>query len=300
MSKHRIQSLAFILLPFLVSGCVSIPEQTQLITMDGSSGLKQVQADCIYNNEPDSIKVSTQSDTELDANNISLLNWNIYKAQRENWTTDFNQLIQHQDIVLLQEAVLKEKMYQPLNQQQLKWNLNTAFYYDEVETGVLTASIVRPLRSCGLRTNEPIIRTPKTTLVSEYRLSHGGQNLLVANIHGINFSLGTEVYQQQIDALIHSVQHHNGPLVIAGDFNSWSDERMAIIDQMAEQLSLQAVTYQNQNRLTLFGHALDHVFYRNLELVKEESIKVTSSDHNPIKVTFKVPTSNLAQINHEN
>ena len=51
------------------------------------------------------------------------------------------------------------------------------------------------------------------------------------------------------------------------------------------------ISYKNQNRVTLFGNALDHVFYRQLELISHDTIKVTSSDHNPIKVSFKTVES---------
>lgn len=257
-------------------------------------GLTRVQADCLY--DPGNIKASDRSNDLLDANRISVLNWNIYKAREENWARDFDQLIKGQDIVLLQEAVLKEVMYQPLNRTHLNWNLNTAFYYDDVEAGVLTASTARPVRSCGLRAQEPLTRIPKTMLVSEYRLSRGTDNLLVTNIHGINFTLGTEAYGQQIAALADAIREHHGPLIVAGDFNTWSDDRMAIVKQMAEQLSLKAVTYRNHNRLTIFGNPLDHVFYRGLELVREESIEVTSSDHNPIKATFRLATAKPTRI----
>ena len=291
MLKNYFSSFLLLLLMFFVSGCVFIPDRMQLVTMNDDGSLLRVQADCIHGSNFRLIKAGISDHISLDASHISLLNWNIYKGQGENWTVDLARFIHEQDIVLLQEAVLKKDMYQPLNEHRLKWKLNTAFYFEDVEAGVLTASTIAPVRSCGLRTNEPFIRVPKTMLVSEYPLSHGGKNLLVANIHGINFTLGTQVYRQQIAALIQAVRNHDGPLIVAGDFNTWSDRRMEIVHQMVELLSLKAVTYKNHNRLTMFGNPLDHVFYRDLELVAEESLSVTSSDHNPINVVFRVPVT---------
>ena len=57
---------------------------------------------------------------------------------------------------------------------------------------------------------------------------------------------------------------------------------------MVTELSLKAVTYQSKNRVTIFGNEIDHVFYRGMESVASEAQQVTSSDHNPIKVTFRV------------
>ena len=296
MFKRSATFFVFLCLTLVINGCVSIPAQVQLVAMDVDTGLMRVQASCIKDHTPDHLKVSAQPDSVLDADHISLLNWNVYKGQRDNWASDFSQLIKQQDIVVLQEALLDKALLRAIHRQSLNWSMNTAFYYDEVEAGVLTASKVSAVRSCGLRAAEPLIQIPKTALLSEYRLSKGAQNLLVANIHGINFTLGTEAYEQQISALILAIRHHKGPVVVAGDFNTWSDKRMAIVNRMAERLSLKAITYKNHNRITIFGNPLDHVFYRGLELIKEDSLSVTSSDHNPISVTFRVPSTQLASV----
>ena len=57
---------------------------------------------------------------------------------------------------------------------------------------------------------------------------------------------------------------------------------------MVTELSLKAVTYQSKNRVTIFGNEIDHVFYRGMTPVSSEAQQVTSSDHNPIKVAFRV------------
>ena len=67
MSRQISLYLAIFLLLF-VNGCVSIPDSIQLVVMNAGSDLKQIKANCIYGMEPDSIKVSTQTDTALDAN----------------------------------------------------------------------------------------------------------------------------------------------------------------------------------------------------------------------------------------
>ena len=151
--------------------------------------------------------------------------------------------------------------------------------------------------SCGIRTTEPFIRIPKTVLISRYPIAGTSQDLLVANIHGINFTLGTDAYQQQLNELKNVLAKHSGPIVLAGDFNSWSEQRLEIVKEVISTLSLQSLTYKNQNRITIFGNAIDHVFYRGLEVVSQGTFKVTSSDHNPIKVTFKVPENKIARNN---
>ena len=84
------------------------------------------------------------------------------------------------------------------------------------------------------------------------------------------------------------MKHHQGPVVLAGDFNTWSDERMVVVNDLAQRLSLESLDYTNHNRTSVFGNALDHVFYRGLEPVEHDTWIVTSSDHNPTRVSFRV------------
>ena len=177
----------------------------------------------------------------------------------------------------------------------MNWHLNTAFYYDGYETGVMTASRLNAGHHCALRTAEPLIRLPKTTLISSYALQGMSQRLLVANIHGINFSLGLESYQMQMQALEEILAEHDGPVVLAGDFNNWSDERTRVLLEMMARLSLEQLAYRNHNRTLVLGSAIDHVFYRGLAPVNNHTWQVTSSDHNPITATFRVVETRLAK-----
>lgn len=272
----------------LASGCVTVPEYTQIVNngLDEDSSItvnncetKQAQS---YSDE------SRRDEQALDANNITILNWNIYKGDRKNWAKDFRQLSKGKDLVIIQEARLNPQVKEALKKQSIHWTLNTGFYVNDEATGVLTGSRVKPVSSCGLRTTEPFLRLPKTALVNQYELTGTDEKLLVANIHSINFTLGTEVYQEQIDMLSAEIAQHHGPVIVAGDFNNWSDERGQILDSMVKKLSLKAVTYKGHNRVLVFGNPIDHVFYRGLEAVSSEAKKVTSSDHNPIRVTFRV------------
>jgi endonuclease/exonuclease/phosphatase (EEP) superfamily protein YafD len=232
----------------------------------------------------------------LNPERISVLNWNIYKGQRDNWANDFRRYSHAHDVVTIQEAHLDNEMKSLLDNGHRFWTLNTAFHYQDRATGVMTASRVRPLHSCGQSAVEPWIRFPKTTLVSYYPLEGLKQNLLVANIHGINFTLGVSAYREQIENLYESMKHHQGPVVLAGDFNTWSDERMTVVLDLAERLSLESLDYTNHNRTSVFGNALDHVFYRGLEPMEHDTWFVTSSDHNPTRVSFRVIANDTSDV----
>ncbi|UCB55402.1 MAG: endonuclease/exonuclease/phosphatase family protein [Thiotrichales bacterium] len=234
-----------------------------------------------------------QHDSSLNPERISMLNWNIYKGQRDNWATDFKRYSYRHDLVIIQEAHLDDDLKSMLDGEHRHWTLNNAFHYKDRATGVMTAARVKPTRSCGQRTVEPLIRFPKTSLINYYPIDGIKQQLLVANIHGINFTLGVGVYNQQIDKLYEVMKNHQGPIILAGDFNTWSDERMRIVERLARRLSLSSLDYTNHNRTSVFGNALDHVFYRGLDPIEHDTWHVTSSDHNPTRVSFKVKDSFL-------
>ncbi len=275
----------------LTYGCatISIPQQTNVVhhTSELSKAFsigaisKCLQQNCRtveFQDEPQ----------ELDPESISVLNWNIYKGQRDNWAEDFREFSRDRDIVIIQEAMLHSDLTESLKEQNYNWNLNTGFHYKSVATGVLTASRVKSVSKTGLRTTEPFLRLPKATLISRYDLRGTSEQLLVANIHSVNFTLGKAAYTKQIRELQAALEQHDGPIILAGDFNSWSDERLRIIEQMISELSLKSLAYENHNRTKIFGQEIDHVFYRGLEPTRLETREVTSSDHNPILVTFSM------------
>ncbi len=282
--------LFMLLLPLsqVVIGCASIHREMQLVS--GGDGVPVIRAEGICSDntltyEKQSVSLNQPG---LDPDRIAILDWNIYKGRRRGWHDDFLRLSTAKDIIFLQEASLNERLQEILQQQNLFWNLNSAFRYMGVEVGVLVASTIRPLGSCGLRHSEPIIGVPKTILISKYIITGSIEELLVANIHGINFSLGIGAYQQQLDGLQEILEKHDGPLILAGDFNNWSNKRTAIITRLAENLSLQVLDFAGENRTTFFGDPVDNILYRGLKLLNYEVHSVSSSDHNPITVTFRL------------
>jgi len=269
----------------------SVTASAQQMTSENSSVVSAYEnsgscnADKLVQNAPGQADNSTAG---LDPDRISILNWNIYKGRRDNWATDFKRYSFKHDVVMIQEAHLGDELKALLDDTQKHWTLNAAFNLQDMDTGVMTASSVKPVYTCGQRTVEPLIRTPKTSLISYYPLQGIDEYLLVANIHGINFTLGVDAYSEQIEKLFDHMRHHTGPVVLAGDFNTWSGERMKIIRDLAQRLSLNSLDYTDHDRTSVFGNALDHVFYRGMEPLEHDTWYVTSSDHNPTRVSFRV------------
>lgn len=272
-----------IIVSALLYGCVSLNQQPLLLENTAEQKIGHCDSKAA---NPDQDAATTRG--SLNPESISVLNWNIHKNKADNWSADFKLLADQQDIVIIQEAYLNSTLLDALDQQNMRWSLNAAYYRDKIATGVLTASSVKPYYSCGFLVNEPIIRVPKSALVNYFRMQGVEQSLLVINVHGINFTLGTRAYKKQISMLKKIARLHDGPMLIAGDFNSWSDSRKTIINEILADLSLKSSRLESSNQTRLFGRVVDRVFYRGLEPVFQESIPVTSSDHNPTLMQFRL------------
>jgi len=209
------------------------------------------------------------------------------KGRRGGWADD---LVTHRgegDLIVLQEAYLTNELRELLGRDNYRWKLATAFRLKEVDAGVMTASKVAPSGTCAQRSKEPILKLPKSMLVTEYRVGNGSRTLLVANIHSINFSLGTAAFSKQLRQLTRTLSTHRGPVVVSGDFNTWSKARQRALDAALADAALFRIVFDQDKLKTVFGKPLDHVYYRDLELMEFKAIPVASSDHNPMRVTFR-------------
>jgi endonuclease/exonuclease/phosphatase (EEP) superfamily protein YafD len=298
-SLNRLRSYVFVLSVVNITGCasyISIPDEKNFVSNHRDSS-RQIHNYTDRHKRTREKTCDVQAPSEsferleyaaLNPDGFSLLNWNVLKGSRESWASDFRRLSLESDIVVIQEAQLHEEFYAGLKYSEMQWDLTTAFHYGDNETGVLTGSNIKPGALCSFRSTEPLIRIPKTALITEYIIEGADKILIVANIHMINFSLGTNEYSEQINQLFDVLRHHDGPLIVSGDFNTWSDERMSIISSIMLELELVAVKFDDDHRLTVFGNALDHVYFRGLEAVHANTEDLESSDHNPMMITFKL------------
>jgi len=222
----------------------------------------------------------------LDPQHIHLLSWNIAKGRHHDWTRDLGRLAQRADIVALQEAKLEHEMHQLLD--DCCWAFAPGYQRLEQTTGVLTAARAQTVRHFRHSHREPLIRHPKAALITEYRLQHMTQTLLVGNIHAINFTAGTGHFRRQLHEVALGLKAHAGPVILCGDFNTWRGKRLEILHDLVTELSLNPVPFLHDYRRAAFGLALDHIFYRGLHLRDGEVDRVSSSDHNPISVTLSV------------
>ena len=159
----------------------------------------------------------------------------------------------------------------------------------DIETGVKTGCVahVRDERVFLSPHSEPVFNTQKLLLVTRYLLDEKGNSLLVLNMHAINF-VTVQKYQEQLDQLTDALKGHDGPVILAGDFNTWNLRRLAHFFDVSAEAGLTEAVMDRKTRLTHMNQHLDHVFYRGLKLQSIASLDhFQSSDHAPIAATFE-------------
>ena len=224
----------------------------------------------------------------LDPEAIRILLWNIHKESDAGWEQDLARMAKSNDALLLQEVTLLAPLQDVLQVARHRWIMASSFIYADNDIGVLTATRVLPVANCTQRVVEPLIRIPKSTVISWLPLGKTAQTIAIANVHAINFTVTLDAYRAQFAALVDVLGEHPGPIVLAGDFNTWSDQRFEVVREVATRLGLAEVTYADDRRALFLGHKVDHVFVRGLDVVGSRASLVTSSDHNPIEVVLRV------------
>jgi len=223
---------------------------------------------------------------------IRILVWNILKGKRRRWSEDFRHLVADRDLVLLQEAVLNTPSDELFTRsKRFEWVMARSFRdpITRIEHGVKTGSVV-PSTSRHFYlspSSEPVVQTQKLLLATEYPLAGEANSLLVLNMHAINF-VSVKKYTEQLDQLQYVLNDFTGPVILAGDFNTWNPQRLGLFFEVAREAELVEAAMERRSKLAHLNQHLDHVFYRGLSLRDVSSLThFQSSDHAPITATFE-------------
>ena len=289
MASVRLRFLSVLIggLLLVLQGCIEIPDPYLVIGQQEWSGTVEAVRLCDADSLEKPPEMTFRDGKTLAVGGFSLVNWNMYKARRAGWEQDFQRLARDADVVLLQEALLTEQVLEVLRRSQLNWRLATAFRYRGAEAGVLTAGSTTLQGVCMQRFREPVVNTPKTSLLTRFPFSNGDQ-LVVVNLHAINFTTDTNRFRASWQELETILQPYKGPLIVAGDFNTWSSDRQAIAVNATRRLGLEPVHFTADKRTRVFDRAIDHVYFRGLQVLEAVVDEVNTSDHNPMRVTFRL------------
>ena len=143
---------------------------------------------------------------------------------------------------------------------------------------------------------------PKVSLVTEYPLP-GGETLLAVNVPLLNFERwSVKKLRRQLEDLKSMMTHHNGPIVMAGDFNTWNLKRLELVKKITQDIRLEEITGFPQGRTTadkrsgflngVFGVEkdlpLDRVFFSGLLPRLARVLGYDTSDHRPMVVKLEL------------
>lgn len=219
---------------------------------------------------------------------FGILCWNVHK---ENLKPEFETMIKNwirqfeMDILVFQEAVFPDNLFSVAG---LPYAAAANIRIRRFHFGVLTAATadIHTKTDVMSLARETILTTRKNILMTRYWLG-SGDLLLVVNVHAMNFT-SRAWYEWEFSRLLKTLQHHTGPLIVAGDFNCWNRARHQIIEQMAQALGLQAARPERPHLVKqVFGFELDRIYFRQLTLLRMDALENRLfSDHNPLLARF--------------
>jgi endonuclease/exonuclease/phosphatase (EEP) superfamily protein YafD len=275
---------AALLLVVALGGCATITREQQAFVLDGHGRAIAQPLPC-RGLDP----IGASNAAEPLPRRVRVVSWNLHKNEDGGWDVDLARFAAEADLMLVQEAALDGALQRVLAAARYDWILGSSFQlFDGRVTGVLTAARVRPATACTQRFFEPLLGLPKATVVARYRVQGSADTLAVANVHSINFSLALGDYRRQLEAIADELGGHRGPIILAGDFNTWSRARLAVVAEVAATLGLEPIVFEKDERARFFGEKVDFLFVRGLDVERAETPVVSSSDHNPVIATLRV------------
>tara|TARA_R110000868_G_scaffold42895_3_gene144670 strand:- start:4267 stop:5097 length:831 start_codon:yes stop_codon:yes gene_type:complete len=232
--------------------------------------------------------------TALDPSSIRILNWNMYKGSNRSWESDFLKLTSDVDIALLQEVYLDHKMSRVFRDHpSMRLEMATSFILASrgyVPSGTAIGSDVK-MKKLGYRISEPrepVINTPKAVTYATFPIQGTDKELLTLTIHAVNF-VSSKKLMIQLEDIAKIVRAHKGPVVWAGDFNTWSKKKTRLMHELMNRLGLTEAPF-GPGRMKVFGRVLDYVFYKGLELRDSYVLPdVEGADHKPMMMEFYLP-----------
>jgi endonuclease/exonuclease/phosphatase (EEP) superfamily protein YafD len=238
------------------------------------------------------------SGTHLNPDLIKVLVWNIKKAEMKNWKSEFKEFGMDNDLLLLQEAYETFYFKSSLAEfEGFRWDMGISFMYrlyNNTATGSMIGSRVEPTYVLVKHTTdyEPAVNTPKATTFAKYPIEGHDQELLAITVHGINLTnYGT--FQRHMDQIKAEILKHEGPILLAGDFNTRTLSRTEYLKDLAEELKLTTVEFINGScrmRFKYTPYYLDHAFVRGLDVKKAEvNCNSLGSDHKPLFLEVALP-----------
>lgn len=222
---------------------------------------------------------------------FGLLCWNVQKKNLGyRFNRFFSELLERYSIELLAFQEVKLNLFAASLPGDFHFSCAPNIRFLNHVYGVLNGSCIPENDSFSLLSShrEGMIQTRKSAIFSTYTL-HNGETLLLVNLHAINFR-AAKIYHREIEAIFDALRHHQGPMIVTGDFNSWNKQRMEHLMKLSGGLHLQSSEIEHGHLIKSFmNYRLDHIFYRGVRLIESHAVDVQNlSDHNALYARFRV------------
>lgn len=187
---------------------------------------------------------------------VSVLVWNIHKGADPAWAPAFASLAASSDLLLLQEVDDNEVVLPGLDRVQgVRWNLGSMWVrrWNGLGSGPAIGSRLEQLGPAELlstRQRELGVWTPKASLVAEVDLA--GRSLLLVSVHGLNLA-SLDAYEAHLGTLERRIETHQGPVLLAGDFNCWHELKRQRLQRLVERQGFASVAIEGDARAKPFG-----------------------------------------------
>lgn len=212
--------------------------------------------------------------------------WNIFKGDKKKFSEEWEKLQQQErpDVVLFQESIMNDGPYLCMEQSDCDMGISFEYEIDGIAqyTGVMISSLLPMGTGQTLLSDsrEPVLKTPKSTLISKVFIE--GREVMVVNTHAINF-VTLNAFDIQMKEIELTLKEFEGPILWAGDFNTWAIGRLYILQDLTKRLGMEDVKFENDHYIKrALGLKLDHVFTRGMEIKRARALKSEGSDHNPL------------------
>lgn len=217
---------------------------------------------------------------------FTFADWNIHKEHGAGFLKEFGTLQKQSEIFCIQEVELDDATIAQWNAlDTVKWFMASAWQTSNGPTGTAVLSKVKTDDVYAVISDkaQPVAATPKSSVVAYFPIAGSTYKLLVITTHALNFT-GLGPFQNQLLEIAPIIEAHVGPVIWAGDFNTWNGGRHDYLFQLADSLGLTHVALDGDDS----GDGLDHIFQKNLKVISASKLEeFVESDHKPLLAKFQ-------------
>ncbi len=218
---------------------------------------------------------------------LTLVCWNVYKFNKKDSRQDLKVLSNMHDFMCLQEVVYGPNDFDYFKHEiGLSWNFTFSFFRsfrNKIKSGVASGFLYNSIETGYVESipKVPIIHAPKMAISTKHEIE-GGSEILILNAHLINF-VWNKKFNKHLMQLADLIKDHEGPVIFAGDFNTWSPYRIKRLLEVTKDLGLGETKIENESRIKKF----DHIFSRGVDVKGYRLLdEIKSSDHMPVEFEF--------------